>query len=111
MEYPSALAILEQFGVEPHVANSHDGYWMYQFADREGFLIQLSFNIFEQSVQTKFLYRDRMLQCSSHEGCMWLRIQSAVKIEGLFKIHNVETTLAIQIRPDLSVSWATLAFT
>jgi hypothetical protein len=108
--FPSELEMLEAFSIEPEVALRADGYWKYRFSEGE-LTLAFSFNIFEASVQTLIMSSGRVLQKTSHEGAISLKVANEdgrQYLLGHFRHNDLETRLKIMLQPSIYVEWVSL---
>lgn len=103
---PDELDLLEFFESEPIKSNPNDGFWCYEFTDERGICIRVSWDIFEQSIQTIIISNGEPIETVVHEGAKELRI-SYSKLEGYFDL-GADLRLVIQLKPKISVQWSGL---
>ena len=110
LEVPDQLMWLEVIGIEPLNAIPKDGYWCYELSHIDPLILQISFNIFERSLQTVIRFHDRAIQTVVQEGLTMLRLveENGRRIEGRCVFDNAISSLLITLDPVVEVTWSTL---
>jgi hypothetical protein len=104
---PDELEFLTFFGSEPRAKAPADGFWLYEVADERDVRIRLSLKVLERSVQTVVTVHGQNVDTVSSEGATQLAI-TASELRCEFEGRDWKTTLKLQIRPAIKVSWSTL---
>lgn len=107
---PDEVELLEFFGVEPVERSVDDGYWCYEITDAHGMTLRLSFNVFEQSVQTAVLVAGAPLITVVHECARAMKI-SGQSLTCKFADAGTATTLVLRMAGSVTVDWASLRTT
>ena len=110
-DYPTEAEFLEISGSKPEISQPNDGFWQYKFVDNDNVVLELSFDIFEGSVQTILSFNNRELQINSYEGIGVLRIEKikgSYAIVGQLQTKGTKTKLTISLNPVIQVKWSSL---
>lgn len=106
-EVPDETDLIEFFGEEPVEKSVEDGYWCYEITDQRGITLRFSFNIYERSVQTVISVAGEKIETVSHESADRLTVGGGV-LRCEFLLSTARTTLVIDPRERLSVTWTNL---
>jgi hypothetical protein len=107
LEVPDEVELLAFFGAEPTDRSIDDGYWCYEVTDQRGITLRLSFNIFEQSIQTTMSLGQTPVATVSHESALRMVIRDD-RLQCEFSSADSRATLTVENGPNLSVVWSTL---
>ncbi len=108
---PDEYLMFEIFEQEPSQAFPEDGFWCYEVTDNDGITLRFSFNLFEQSVQTSILINGRNIQTVCQEGAVSLTpvLEHGNRgLRGKFQFGAEDSTLEIQVAPEIKVRWSAL---
>lgn len=109
---PTELDFLEAFGIEPEVSEPSDGFWSYRFEDTNGLSVVVSFNQFEESLQTALFQGDQEITTVSHEGAQSLKIvemkSQKPKLLGTCDCRGETIKLVVELDPHLYVNWSSI---
>lgn len=106
-EVPDETDLIEFFGEEPVEKSVEDGYWCYELTDERGITLRFSFNIYERSVQTVLSVAGERIETVSHESADRLTVEGGV-LRCEFLLATARTTLVVDARDRLSVTWTNL---
>lgn len=70
---PDEETPVELFGITPIISRPEDAIWHYQVIDMQSIILNLSFNIFERSLQTTIHYHEDQLVTIVQEGAVSLK--------------------------------------
>lgn len=105
---PSEIEFLEFFESEPLESAPKDGWWCYQ-VENNSIGVRFSFNIFEKSVQTVLLYKNKEISTVSFEDCIQIKLEKYSEKEILIalfgNVDKVFTKLQLVLRPDIEINW------
>jgi hypothetical protein len=104
MVYPTALELLEFFGIEPERS---DDVGLFRVSDPSGVSLEFSFHLADGSVQTGLHVAGDCLCVVSHEGMTRFSIeQDTLRVE--FGFSDNFTALTLVTRPRIRVNWSSL---
>ena len=103
---PEDLELLEFFESDPIESVPSDGYWCYEFTDKNGVGIRLSCSALAKSVQTVLLVNGSEIETVVHEGAEEMKIENDA-LRCSFALDQL-TQLEIKVRPDITVQWSSL---
>jgi hypothetical protein len=106
-EVPDETDLIEFFEGDPVEKSVEDGYWCYEITDERGITLRFSFNIYERSVQTVLSVAGEKIETVSHESAEKLTIGGGV-LRCEFSLSTARTTLVIDARKRISVTWTNL---
>lgn len=106
-EVPNETDLIEFFQREPVEKTVEDGYWCYEITDACSVTLRFSFNIYERSVQTTLSVAGEKIETVSHEFAERLTVGGGV-LRCEFLLSTARTTLVIDARKRISVTWANL---
>ncbi len=101
MKYPSSLELLEFFASEPEVI---DDVQYYKTCDDQGFCLTVSFNIADDSFQTKLTLHDSTVAVVCCENMARLAIDGE-ELHASFGFDNPKMTARILLSPQILVEW------
>lgn len=104
---PDEIELLEFFGAEPVERSVDDGYWCYEVSDARDVRLRLSFNVFEQSVQTSIEVAKSPLITVAHEGAREMKV-SGQALTCRFSYAGGEATLVVRVTGSINVEWSSL---
>ena len=105
---PSSNELLEFFEIEPTERRPEDGYVEFDVHAPDGTHLTFSVDAFERSVQTTISLRGAVVARVCHEGAISCVLDRDT-LRASFDAKDFRTTLVLQLRPQISVSWASLA--
>ena len=108
---PDYIDLLEFFGDSPYEENKSDGYWMYEFIDREGVKLIFSCNEIEESIQAILNIGNYNLAIISGELASRISIlhdKNGKYLTCDFSNAEVVTKVEIRVEPRISLRWFTL---
>jgi len=108
---PDVWQMFEAFGIEPVDASPEDGYWCYEVKDESGLTLRLSFNVFENSLQTAMSLGGHAIATVCQEGAAWLRVEAVggrKTLRGACEFQGAIAQVQIAFAPTVSVCWSTL---
>lgn len=104
---PDESDLIEFFRSEPVDKAAEDGYWCYELTDARGVKLRFSFSVYERSVQTVLSLEGEKIETVSHESAERLTIADGI-LRCEFLLPTARTILVIDVRNQLSVTWANL---
>jgi hypothetical protein len=104
---PEEFELIEFFESESIDSAPSDGYWCYEFTDKNGVTLQLTFNIFESYVQTSFFLNNNPIDVVRCENITHLIIEHDC-LRGEFCNREMDLRLELRLRPRIKVIWSLL---
>ncbi len=109
METPEEFELIGFFESEPVESDPQDGFYVYEFADKNSVNLVFSFNDVESSVQARLLVNGNDIALFSQEGARNLRIEDDASGNYLRCSFNGSSADAqIRLFPYISVKWVAL---
>lgn len=108
---PTALMMLEAFGVEPSAAEPRDGFFAWTWTDDRGVSLRLSWDNFQRSVQVALTLHGRPLMTVCEEGATALRVEDRdghPALRGEFHHRGARGQVLIDVQPEIRVEWGVL---
>lgn len=104
MDYPSDLELLEFFETEPDIEADIR---TYNARDPSGATLAFSFNVYDDSVQTRLKQDERTVLVASHECLSRMWIEDGM-LHAECESAEYRITLTIALRPLVRVEWSGL---
>jgi hypothetical protein len=104
MNYPSEIELLEFFGVDPVM---EDDVTFFTVSDSDAVELTLSYNVFDNSLQTSLKLRGRLIALVCQEGMNRFWIADDV-LTAEFLHPGLVVRAKVKMRPFIQVEWSAL---
>ena len=100
------------FGTLPTEAAEHDGFWKFRVEGNAKIFLEVSFDIFQASIDVKIYYDDSIITLLNLENCESVRyedVQEQQKMYVKFTLQESLSELEITIFPQIKISYYKIA--